>query len=76
MIYLSAGCSCEKTAQMMASLAESGAYTISEDMRQQMADFVGGFADQQQDKDSIRRVYEDTGYAVSYTHLTLPTIGG
>ena len=67
LIYLSAGCSCEKTAQMMASLAESGAYTISEDMRQQMADFVGGFADQQQDKDSIRRVYEDTGYVMD-TH--------
>jgi len=67
LVYLSTGCSPQKTAELMASLAETGAYTASEDMRRRMADFMGGFATQQEDKDAIRQVYKDTGYVMD-TH--------
>lgn len=67
LIYLSTGGNTKKTAELMASLAENGAYTISEDMKCRMADFAGGFAGQQEDKDAIRQVYKDTGYVMD-TH--------
>ncbi|MCI9046179.1 MAG: threonine synthase [Hungatella sp.] len=67
LIYLSTDCCPQKTGELMADLAEKGAYTVSEDMRQRMADFAGGFATQQEDKDAIRRLYENTGYVMD-TH--------
>ena len=36
-------------------------------MRDFMADFCGGFADQKQDAAAIRKLYEDTGYVID-TH--------
>ena len=67
LIYLSAGCDTEKTASLMADLAAKGEYTVSRDMRERMADFLGGFATQQEDKEAIKRVYQDTGYVMD-TH--------
>lgn len=67
LVYLSTGCNTCQTADLMASLAENGTYTVSEAMRQRMADFIGGFATQQEDKDAIRKLYEDTGYVLD-TH--------
>ena len=61
LIYLSAGCDTGKTASLMADLAAKGEYTVSWDMRERMADFLGGFATQQEDKEAIKRVYQDTG---------------
>lgn len=67
LIYLSADCNAEKTAELMRDLAETGAYTINEGMKEKMADFIAGFASQQEDKDAIRRIYNDAGYVID-TH--------
>lgn len=67
LIYLSTGCDAGKTSGLMADLAKTGSYTVSEDMKRRMADFAGGFATQEEDKEVIRKVYEDTGYVMD-TH--------
>lgn len=67
LVYLSTGCNASQTADLMASLAENGSYTVNETMRQRMADFIGGFATRQEDEDAIRKVYKDTGYVLD-TH--------
>ena len=70
LIYLSADCDAEKTAQLMAGLSADGEYTITEDMKARMADFVGGFADQKADAEAIRHLYEETGYVID-THTAV-----
>ena len=67
LIYLSTGCDPEETAGLMAELAEKGEYTITDEMKAQMADFLGGFATQQEDQAAIRQVFQDTGYVMD-TH--------
>ena len=67
LIYLSTGCDAERTAGLMADLTETGQYTADEDMRRQMEDFLGGFATEQEDREAIRKIYEDTGYVLD-TH--------
>lgn len=67
LVYLSAGCDGEKTAALMADLARTGAYTVSGDMRERMKDFVGGFATEQEDREAIKEVYQNTGYVMD-TH--------
>ena len=67
LIYLSADCDTEKTAAMMAGLSAEGEYTITEDMKERMADFLGGYADQKKVAEAIRALYESTGYVID-TH--------
>lgn len=67
LIYLSTNSNSEKTAKLMADLAGKGEYKISEDMREKMADFIGGFATEEEDKEAIRQTYENTGYVMD-TH--------
>ena len=67
LIYLSTNSNSEKTAELMADLAGKGEYKISEDMREKMADFIGGFATEEEDKEAIRQTYENTGYVMD-TH--------
>ena len=59
LIYLSAGCDAEKNKELMAQLAAKGAYTVTEEMRQAMADITGGFASQKEDADETRRCFND-----------------
>ncbi len=67
LIYLSAGCDADANRELMKSLSEDGAYTITGDMRERMADFCGGYATETQNAAEIRKVYEDTGYMID-TH--------
>ena len=67
LIYLSAGCDASVSAALMRELSENGSYTVTDEMRRFMEDFVGGYADQKQNADTIRRIFKDTGYLV-YTH--------
>lgn len=67
LIYLSTGCDGKKTAALMRDLAEKGVYEVSDDMKARMADFVGGFAAQEENAAEIRRVYDHTGYVID-TH--------
>ena len=44
LIYLSCGCDEAKTAELMRELSADGKYTVTEEMREFMADFWGGYA--------------------------------
>ena len=70
LIYKIAGEDAEATAQMMASLASKGKYTITEEMKANMQDFVGGWASEDKCAEEIRRVYEKTGYVMD-THTSV-----
>ena len=67
LIYLSTDCNPEKTAQFMEELSTKGEYTITEEMKARMSDFIGGFASQEINAQAIRKLYEDFGYVID-TH--------
>ncbi len=67
LIYLSAGCDARKNKELMASLSSTGAYTITEEMKARMADFVGGYATEAENAAGIKKLYDDTGYMID-TH--------
>ncbi|MFR5601873.1 MAG: threonine synthase [Lachnospiraceae bacterium] len=67
LIYLSTGCDAEANGALMQELSRDGKYTVTEEMKQNMADFAGGFADQAENAAVIRKIYEDTGYMID-TH--------
>lgn len=64
LIYRIAGSDPEKNAQMMKSLAEQGSYQITPEMREQLADFYGNFANEQETANRIKAMYENTGYVL------------
>ena len=45
LIYLSAGCDSQEDADLMAQLSSQGRYQVTPQMRKNMEDFWGGFAD-------------------------------
>lgn len=70
LIFKIAGEDAKATADMMAALASTGKYTITEDMKAQMKDFIGGWASEAQCAAEIKRVYEKTGYVMD-THTAV-----
>ena len=46
LIYLSTCCDAEETKKRMEELSKDGKYSVTDEMRARMADFVGGYADQ------------------------------
>ncbi|MBR6228159.1 MAG: threonine synthase [Eubacterium sp.] len=64
LIYRIAGDSTDKIANFMKQLSGDGEYTITNDMRQQLSAFVGGFATEEQTAGEIASVYKDTGYVL------------
>lgn len=67
LIYLSAGCDAGLNKKLMEELSEKGAYTVNDEMKQFMEDFRGGYAEEKENKDRIRKLFEDTGYLID-TH--------
>ena len=67
LIYLSTGCDAAADAALMKDLSEKGSYTVTENMRQFMSDFRGGFATEAQNEATISKIFEDTGYLID-TH--------
>ncbi len=70
LIYRIAGDDAAKNAALMKELAEKGCYTITDEMKEAMKDFAGGYADGAQTAEEIRRVYEKTGYVLD-THTAV-----
>lgn len=70
LIYRISGDDPERTAQLMRQLAEDGSYEITEEMRERLSDFYGGYAEEQETFDKIRSLYEDTGYVID-THTAV-----
>lgn len=67
LIYLSADCDADANAERMKDLSQNGVYTVTEAMREKMADFIGGFATQEENALTIKQLYENTGYMID-TH--------
>lgn len=70
LIYRIAGDDSEKNAALMQQLSSSGRYEITEDMREKLSDFVGGYATEQETFAKIKSLYEDCGYVID-THTAV-----
>lgn len=64
LIYRIAGNDTVKNAELMAALTRTGSYEISDQMRAQLADFYGGYADEKETAARIKDMYENTGYVL------------
>ena len=67
LLYLASDCDAKATGELMRQLAENGFYEINTAMKEKIADFTGGFADQEENAGEIRKVFRDTGYLMD-TH--------
>lgn len=70
LIYRIAGSDASKNAALMESLIQTGSYEITEQMREQLSDFYGNYADEKETVQRIRSMYEDTGYVLD-THTAV-----
>ena len=70
LIYLLTGKDDKKNQELMNELKEKGSYTISEDMKAQLKDFVGGYATEDEVKQTIHNIYKETGYVMD-THTAV-----
>lgn len=70
LIYRIAGNDAEKNAQMMKALNTSGSYEITPEMREQLSDFYGNYTSEAETAETIRNLYEKTGYIID-THTAV-----
>lgn len=70
LIYLIAGSDADKNRMFMQELSSTGKYAISDDMKERLSDFVGGYASEAEVAETIRRIYEKTGYVMD-THTAV-----
>lgn len=70
LIYTIAGQDATKNAQLMQKLKTDGVYEITPEMKEQLADFVGGFATEEETKETIHDIYRSTGYVMD-THTAV-----
>ncbi|MBE5972651.1 MAG: threonine synthase [Lachnoclostridium sp.] len=64
LLYLSCGGNAEQTKALMESLAKTGKYEITKEMKAFMADFCAGYAGMEENAATIKALYEDTGYLI------------
>ena len=72
LIYLVCGCDADKNSELMKSLQTEGKYEITEEMKEKLQDFYGNFATEEETAESIRSLYEKTGYVID-THTAVAT---
>ncbi|MCM1282412.1 MAG: threonine synthase [Muribaculaceae bacterium] len=70
LIYHIAGEDAKKNAELMESLAATGRYEITGQMRKGLADFYGNYTGEQETAEVIKKMYEDTGYILD-THTAV-----
>lgn len=70
LIYRIAGNDAEKNAQLMKQLTTTGVYEITPEMRAQLSDFEGGYATEKDTADTIKKLYDATGYIID-THTAV-----
>ena len=70
LVYRLAGDNCTKNAELMVSLSKEGKYRITEEMKEQLSDFYGNYATQEETADTIRNLYETCGYVID-THTAV-----
>ncbi len=70
LIYHIAGEDAEKNRSLMEALSGQGKYEITAQMREKLEDFRGFYADEEQTRAEIRRLYEKCGYVID-THTAV-----
>lgn len=70
LIYRIAGNDADKNKELMAALSQGGAYTITDKMKEQLADFYGNYASEEETAKKIQELYDDTGYVID-THTAV-----
>lgn len=64
LIYRIAGDDASANKGLMEALSADGAYSITEEMKAQLADFYGNYAPEAETAEEIKEVYEKTGYVL------------
>ena len=70
LIYRIAGNDAAKNKELMAALTSDGAYAITEEMKEQLADFYGHYTSEAETAKVIRDLYDKTGYVID-THTAV-----
>lgn len=70
LIYRIAGNDSVKTKELMDALTVTGKYSITEEMRDQLSDFYGNYASEEETAAIIRRIYQECGYVID-THTAV-----
>lgn len=70
LIYNIAGNDSEANAAFMAALSSAGEYTVPEEMMKKTESFAGGYATEEETAETIRTLYEKTGYVID-THTAV-----
>lgn len=70
LIYRIADNDAGKNAELMAALTGQGKYEITDDMKQELADFYGNYASEAETAAEIKRLYSDCGYVLD-THTAV-----
>lgn len=70
LIYHLAGDDSEKCKELMEALAQDGRYDITAAMRSKLDDFFGGYASEEQTKETICDIYKEAGYVMD-THTAV-----
>lgn len=70
LIYRIAGNDAKKNADFMKALTEQGVYEITPDMKEELRDFYGNYAGEEETAEVIKNLYEKTGYVID-THTAV-----
>lgn len=70
LIFQIAGKDASKTLDLMKALSTNGEYSITNEMKDQIKDFVAGYASEQETAQTIKKLYEATGYVID-THTAV-----
>ena len=69
LIYQTAGRDAEKNNEFMKELNTNGVYTITDDMKEQMKDFYGNYATEEETAQTIKEVYNKADYIIDTSQL-------
>lgn len=72
LIYRIAGDDAVKNAEFMHLLVSEGVYEITPEMKARLADFYGNYASEAETAETIKKLYEKTGYIID-THTAVAT---
>lgn len=70
LIYKIAGDDAAANKAMMDSLKNDGVYSITDDMKKELADFYGNYASEAETAEVIKSIYDTTGYVID-THTAV-----
>ena len=70
LIYRLAGEDDQANRKLMENLGSTGAYSITEEMRDKLQDFYGNYASEEETAEKIHQLYENTGYVID-THTAV-----